>query len=230
MKREYKGFGAIAGVGRGKAMIIDISPPHYEIRDIEDSDRELGRFVRMLKKFCENTRKLSREIEKTVGKNESCILDSHIKMTHDLALQSEMITKISNGMCAEQATNEICDLYITRFMNADQDFVRQLAVDVKDVRLCILNLLLGIGDVYVESFMEDTILIGKELTPSIIARIDRKHTKGIVVESGSPQSHSAQLIKAMNIPGITYAENIHNLVKDGDIVTMDGSTGTIIVE
>lgn len=81
-----------------------------------------------------------------------------------------------------------------------------------------------------EDLGEDTILIGKELTPSIIARTDRKHTKGIVVESGSPQSHSAQLVRALNIPGITYAENIHNLIKDGEAVTVDGSTGTIIVE
>lgn len=133
-------------------------------------------------------------------------------------------------MCAEQATADICDMYIERFISADQDFLRQLAVDVKDVRLCILNLLLGIDNVNVEDLGEDTILIGKELTPSIIARTDRKHTKGIVVESGSPKSHSAQLVRALNIPGITYAENIHNLIKDGETVTVDGSTGTIIVE
>ena len=184
----------------------------------------------MLQKYCVTTRELSHYIEDTLGKNESCILDSHIKMTHDFALQSALISKINDGMCAEQATADICDMYIERFISADQDFLRQLAVDVKDVRLCILNLLLGIDNVNVEDLGEDTILIGKELTPSIIARTDRKHTKGIVVESGSPQSHSAQLVRALNIPGITYAENIHNLIKDGEAVTVDGSTGTIIVE
>ena len=229
MQREYKGYGAIGGVGTGKVKIIDCSFPHYENRLIEDTDKELKRFVSTFKIYRDNTRVQEKHIRKTVGRKEAKILDSHIKITHDHALQNEITKRINSGMCAEQAISEVCDIYIERFLNADADFLIQLAVDVKDVKLCMLNLLLGIKDIYVEEFEQDKVIVAKELTPSIIARLDRVHTKAVVVENGSPRSHSALLVKAMNIPGITHAENIHNLLRDGETVTADGSTGIIKV-
>jgi phosphotransferase system enzyme I (PtsI) len=230
MKREFSGLAVVDGISTGKVRIIDCSCPEYEIRKIDDCDRELGRFVRALKTYCENTRKQIEFIKKTLGTNESSILNSHIKMTHDLALQSELISIISNGMCAEEATAQVCDMYINRFLNADVEFVRQLAVDVMDVKLGVLNLLLGIEEPDVEHMEHDTIIVAKQLTPSIIARLDRNHTKGIVVEFGSPNSHGAILVKAMNIPAITEAVNIASLLKDGETVTIDGGTGKIYAE
>ena len=107
MSKEYKGKAVVGGVGTGKVKIIDCSCPEFKIREVEDSDRELGRFVRALKTFCDNCRKEIEYIEENIGHNEAVILNSHITMTHDLALQTELISKISDGMCAEQATCEI---------------------------------------------------------------------------------------------------------------------------
>lgn len=230
MRKQFKGTAVFGGTGKGKAKIIDCSYPEFEIHPVEDCDRELGRFVRALKTYCDNTRTQMKFIEETIGHSESGIFNSHIKMTHDLALQSELISKISNGMCAEQATAEICDVYIKRFVNADVEFVRQLAVDVKDVKSGVLNLLLGLEDIKVENFDEDTVVISEELTPSVVARLDRKHTKAIVVEKGSVNSHGAAIAKAMNIPAVTDVKNIDKLIKSGDNVTVNGDTGDIYVE
>ncbi len=229
MKRTYNGLAVVEGIGKGSAKIVDCSCPEFTVRKIEDSDRELGRFVRALKAYCENTREQIKLVEKTVGHSESGILNSHIKMTHDLALQSELISKISNGMCAEQATCEICDAYIARFLDADVDFVRQLAVDVKDVKLGVLNLLLKKEDVKVEHFDEDVIIVAEEITPSVVARVDREHTKGIVVEFGNINSHGAKLAKAMGIPGVSEVKGVDKLIKEGEYVTLNGNTGEVIV-
>jgi phosphotransferase system enzyme I (PtsI) len=229
MKREYQGYPVVEGVGTGKIKILDCSIPKFEIRKIEDSDRELGRFVRALKTFCENTREEIKMIKENIGLNESGILNSHIKMTHDLALQSELITKISNGMCAEQATCEVCDQYITRFLDADVDFVRQLALDVMDVRLGVLNILLGIESIKVEEFGEDTIVLCEELPPSVVARLDRVHTKGIAVNLGSSNSHCAKLASKMGIPSITGIEDIQSIAKDGEFAIIDGNHGKLVI-
>ncbi len=229
MRREYQGKPIVDGLGKGKIKVLDCSCPEFEIRKIDDSDRELGRFVRALKTFCENTREEIKMIKEKTGLNESGILNSHIKMTHDLALQSELITLISNGMCAEQATCEVCDRYIQRFLDADVDFVRQLALDVMDVRLGVLNLLLGLEDIKVEDFGEDTIVICKELPPSIVARLDQKHTKGIVVDLGSENSHGAKLANKMKIPSIAGIEDVQLLAKDGEEAVVDGTHGKLVI-
>lgn len=221
MERKYYGTKVIKGTGKGKIKILDCSCPDFEIRKIEDSDKELGRFVRALKTYCENTRKQIKFIEENIGHSEMAILNSHIKIVHDLALQSALIKKISNGMCAEQATCEVCDMYIKRFENADQNFVREIAIDVFDVKLNVLNLLLGIKNIEVEDFGEDTIVVCEELPPSVVVRLDRKHTKAIVVDVGSKESHGAKIAKAMNIPSICGIKDVENLVKDGESAVVE---------
>ena len=227
MSKLYKGLPVSGGIGRGNVRIVDCSCPEFEIKKIDDSDKELGRFVRVLKTYCDNTREQMDLIKRTVNHYEADILQSHINMTHNLALQSELITKVSNGMCAEQALSEVCDGYIHSFLDADVDFVRQLATDVKDLKTCITNLLLGVEDVKVEDFGEDSIIVAKELLPSVIARLDRKHTKGIVTEIGSYRSHGAALARAMNIPSVTNITDIDKLFSDGELATVNGDIGII---
>lgn len=227
MLHKIQGNSVVGGVGKGKIKIIDCSCPEFKIHKVEDSDKELGRFVRALKTFCDNTRKQIAHLEKTVGHTESQILEGHIKMTHDLALQSELITRISNGTCAEQATCEICDTYIKRFLDTDIDFVRQLYLDVLDVEVSVVKLLLEIPEESVEHFDEDVIIAAYELTPSVVARLDREHVKGIVVDFGSSNSHGAKLAKTMNIPSVAAVKSVDKLVCDGQYAELDADNGVL---
>ena len=51
--------------------------------------------------------------------------------------------------------------------------------------------------------------------------------KGIVTEKGSLLSHTAIIARELRIPSIVAVENATELLKNGDIVEMDGSTGDI---
>lgn len=230
MHKEISGTIIVGGIGKGRVKVIDCSCPDYTIRKIDDNDRELGRFVRILQTYCANTRNTIEHIDKNIGHRESRILNCHIKMVHDLALQSELINYISGGMCAEEAIDKICDSYISRFLETDIEFVRQLAVDVMDLKSNLLNLLMGIEPPQVEHFEEDTIVVSQELTPSAIARLDLKNTKAIVVEYGNYNSHCAQIHRAMGIPGMIRARGLLKAVHDGDFATFDGNKGIITVE
>ena len=98
-----------------------------------------------------------------------------------------------------------------------------------DVETCIMNLLLGKKDVAVEHFDEDTVVVTNEITPSVIARLDRLHTKAIVVGRGSKHSHSAHLVKAIKIIGVHNIENVASLLHNGETVVVNGSAGTVKV-
>ena len=52
-------------------------------------------------------------------------------------------------------------------------------------------------------------------------------SKGILVERGSILSHSAIVAREMGIPAIVGINHLFETLKDGDIVEMDGSKGTI---
>ncbi len=50
---------------------------------------------------------------------------------------------------------------------------------------------------------------------------------GLLIERGSILSHSAIVAREMGIPTIVGIRGLTSLVKSGDVVTMDGSTGEI---
>ena len=51
--------------------------------------------------------------------------------------------------------------------------------------------------------------------------------KGLIVEKGSLLSHSAIISREMNIPAVVGVENVTKILKNGDFVEFDGSTGII---
>jgi pyruvate,water dikinase len=50
---------------------------------------------------------------------------------------------------------------------------------------------------------------------------------GLLIERGSILSHSAIVAREMGIPTIVGIRGLTSLVKTGDVVTMNGSTGEI---
>jgi pyruvate,water dikinase len=50
---------------------------------------------------------------------------------------------------------------------------------------------------------------------------------GLIVEKGSLLSHSAIVAREMGIPAVVGVKNATRLLRDGDRVRLDGSTGTI---
>ncbi len=51
--------------------------------------------------------------------------------------------------------------------------------------------------------------------------------KGLIVEKGSLLSHSAIISREMNIPAIVGVLGATSVLKTGDLVQFDGSTGII---
>lgn len=74
-----------------------------------------------------------------------------------------------------------------------------------------------------------SVIVAKDLTPSMTAGINPANVCGIVTELGGKTSHSAILARALEIPAVVAVEGFLNSVKDGDTVVLDGSEGVVFV-
>ena len=74
----------------------------------------------------------------------------------------------------------------------------------------------------------NTVLVAKDLTPSMTACINKENIVGIVTEIGGKTSHSAILARAMEIPAVLSVPNVASILHDDDLVIVDGNDGTII--
>ena len=60
------------------------------------------------------------------------------------------------------------------------------------------------------------------------ADIDKDNVAGIITETGGRTSHSAIIARALEIPAVLSVANATTLVKNGDMIVIDGSAGKVI--
>lgn len=223
-----KGIGASKGYGIGTAVIYREADLSYTPRDNCVPAEEAERLAKAIEAFIERNEKLYERLSSSAGTREAEIISGHIMMVKDPYMRSEIEKLIETGKCAEAAFGEICDMFISMFSSVDDDLTRQRAVDVRDIKAEITGILLGVKTVDLSELPKDTVLVAKELTPSMTACINKENVVGFITEMGSKTSHAAILARAMEIPAVLSAKNASEEIQDGELVIVDGLKGNVI--
>ena len=226
----YHGIGASKGYGIGRVTVYSEADLRYTPRSDCDAQTEKIRFNDALKLFFERNERLSERVRKTAGDSAAEIILGHIMMMKDPYMCSEIEKKIDAGQCAEAAVEAVCDLFITMFSAVDDEMTKQRAADVKDIKSEMLALLLGVHTVDLSDLPKGTVLVAKELTPSMTACINKENVVGFITEVGSKTSHAAILARAMEIPAVLSVENATERLKDNSLVIVDGIRGEVLID
>ena len=226
----YHGIGASKGYGIGRVIVYSEADLRYTPRSDCDAQTEKTRFNDALKHFFERNERLSERVRKTAGDSAAEIILGHIMMMKDPYMCSEIEKKIDAGQCAEAAVEAVCDLFITMFSAVDDEMTKQRAADVKDIKSEMLALLLGVHTVDLSDLPKGTVLVAKELTPSMTACINKENVVGFITEVGSKTSHAAILARAMEIPAVLSVENATERLKDNSLVIVDGIRGEVLID
>ena len=224
----YKGTAASEGIGIGKVLLIEEVSLAYTPHTIADPAAEKVRFHEAVAAFIEDTKAKMEALKQSAGEKEALIMQGHISMIEDPYLQGETEKRIDSGECAEAAFEAICDMFIGMFSAVEDEMMRQRAADVRDVKSGVLAALLGVHEVKVSDAPKGTVLLAKELTPSVTAGINKDNIVGIITETGGKTSHSAILARALEIPAVLSVPDAVSLLKNGDSVIVDGSKGVVI--
>jgi phosphotransferase system enzyme I (PtsI) len=74
-----------------------------------------------------------------------------------------------------------------------------------------------------------SILIAEGLRPSDAALIDPARIAGVATEEGGTDGHTAILLRALGVPSVLGAPGLMTDLKSGDLMVLDGSEGTILL-
>ena len=223
-----KGIAASEGIGIGKVMIIAEQKLEYVPKEVTDVDAELKRYSDAVDAFCEETMEQADAIRKSTGNKEAEILEGHIAIIRDPFMNGEIENLIKAEQCAEKAVEQVCQMFINMFSATGDELTMQRATDVKDIRDSLLAILIGIHQVKISDAPENTVLVVKELTPSMTAGIKKENIVGIITETGSQTSHSAILARALEIPAVLSVEGATSKLSSDEQIIVDGSKGDII--
>lgn len=223
-----KGIAASEGIGIGKVMIIEETSLDYTPKTVTDTAAELERYKDAVEKFCAETEEQAEALRKSTGDKEAEILMGHIQMIKDPFMGGSIENLIESGQCAEAALDQQCNMFIDMFSQVEDEMTQQRAADVKDIKAAMLAILLGVKVVKISDAPKGTVLVAKEVTPSMTAGINKENIVGIITETGSQTSHSAILARALEIPAVLSVENSTTTLSSGEQVIVDGSAGEVV--
>ncbi|WP_419171093.1 phosphoenolpyruvate--protein phosphotransferase [Negativibacillus massiliensis] len=224
-----KGVGASSGIGIGTIVCIREESLDYSKVVFQGEAEEKARLKEAVDTFCKVTQEMAEDIRQRVGEKESEILSGQIMMLSDPFMTGQMEEMIASGSCAEAALDSVCQMYIEMFSNVDDELMRQRATDIRDIRTRMLRLLLGISSVDIASVPAGTVLVAKDLTPSMTVGLKKENISAILTEIGGKTSHSAILARALEIPAVLGIPQVLDQVSDGQQVIVDGESGEVIL-
>ena len=159
------------------------------------------------------------------------IIGAQLLMLTDPLLAEEVQEKISiRCYSAVRAVYETTEEQAAILADLEDPYLRERSADVKDVGQRILGILMGVEQKDLSVLSADTILVGREITPSQMASLDAAKVKGIVAEIGGKTSHTAILANNMEIAAVLGCQGLLAAVQDGMPILIDGTQGTVETE
>lgn len=226
---EYLGTKVGTGLGIGKVVII-------EDDSFDDIDEALVGSV------TDEVIKVTRAIDEVISDYDKSSRDSLEKDIQDLCKFYKMLLS-SSSLIGELTTameknnvNSVGAVKIVfkakekQLSELDNIYLRERSKDVYDVSLKLLRKLLGIEEFSLDNIKEDSVIVGREISPSLLLSGNLTHVKGIVADIGGKTSHVGILSTSLGIPSVFGVKNISSILKTGEEVFVDGNQGRIVTD
>ena len=224
------GVGAAEGIGIGAAKVVREQNVEVVKKSITNSEAEVNNFMRILDITKAETEEMSQALEKNASAKEAEILFGHIMLMSDPMLVDEIVNRIKGeSVCAEYAIEEVCNQYAAVFASMDDELMQQRATDMLDIKTRLIKKILGIENTDLSKLPYGSILVAKDLTPSMTAGLNPDNVLGIVTQFGGKTSHSAILARALEIPAVVGLSNLPEDISDDTDILLDGESGEVII-
>ncbi len=194
---------------------------------IEDIVAERQRFDSALQKAVQQLDDLYQIALEQVGEESATIFQVHKMMAEDEEYTSAIIQMIEGeSVNAEHAVFQAGESLAQVFASIDDEYMKERAVDVKDISGRIVAVLQDKGGT--QDLEEPCIVVADDLTPSETIQMDKSKILAFVTRKGSVNSHTAILARMMAIPAIVGAEYPEDI--DGAYAIVDGFKGELVIE
>ena len=226
---NFKGIAASDGIAIAKVFRLEEPDLTVGTDKVTDVEAEIVCFDDALTKTVADLEKIKIKAAASLGGEEAMVFDAHINMINDPELTGQTKEKISSeSVNAAFAFETVANQFVAMFEAMDNEYFRERAADVKDVKKRMLSHLLGVALNDPSTINEEVIVVAYDLTPSDTAQLDRRFVKGFATNIGGRTSHSAIMARSLEIPAIVGMGSILENTTDGEMVILDGLAGVII--
>ncbi len=222
------GLPGAPGIGIGVAVVKSPMADLYTVPRREAGNRraELRAFKRALEQVRLDVQSVADNLRDELSSEDHALFDVYLGILGDSAIGGEVAARIKAGEWAQGALSQVMIEHIRHFERMEHSYLRERAVDVKDLGTRVLAYLQAEGRDETD-FPEQTILVSEELTASMLGEIPRNRLAGMISVRGSGNSHVAILARAMGVPTVMGAVDLpYTRLRDMTVV-VDGYNGAV---
>ncbi|HXL14602.1 MAG TPA: phosphoenolpyruvate-utilizing N-terminal domain-containing protein, partial [Methylomirabilota bacterium] len=230
---HLQGIAASPGIGIGPVHIVD--PEEIEVSDGDLPPQavaaEQDRFRRAIEESLQEIGELREKIALETGEEQARILDAQIEILEDPEAVSQTLAAIERERKpAAFAYRKMLNAVAARLDEADSEYYRGRAIDVRDVRRRVLAHLGGVRSHSLRDLAEPSLIVASDLPPSEMALLPRNMALGFATDSGGRTSHTAIMARARGIPAVVGVKGATDSAQQGAIAIVDGTRGIAIFD
>ncbi|WP_282941679.1 phosphoenolpyruvate--protein phosphotransferase [Paenibacillus sp. RC67] len=228
-----KGIGASSGIAMGKAFVI----PTWEwdfpdkLIDVTDLAFEFERLYDGIRSSKDEIETIKQEFVSVLGEEQTSIFDAHLAILEDPIFMNEVQGIMQKQYkAAEVAVKEAIEKFVNMFDLLDDQYMKERALDIKDVGNRLLKHLLGALEETLPPKDQPYLVVAKELSPSQMVHLDTNLALGLVTMLGGKTSHVAIMARAMGVPYVLGLEGkLSTPIQNGDYLIIDGDEGCVYI-
>ena len=234
MSFTLHGVGVSGGIAIGHAHLVShvtLEVAHYAVPQIE-IESEVARLDSAFNMVRAELDALHASVIGPAAAEYGAFLDLHRMILDDSTLSVAAKTYVTQNQCnAEWAITQQMNVLLVQFEQIEDDYLRERKADVVQVVERVLKALLGHPG-YVPPPAKhdgDSILVAHDLSPADVIQYKRHRFTAFLTDLGGLTSHTAIVARSLNIPSIVALHHARQLIRDNDLLIVDGSQGVVIV-
>ena len=234
MSFTLHGAGVGGGIAIGRVHLISsarLEVAHYEIKP-EHLELEVMRFSVAVDKVRGELQALRRSVPASAPTELGAFLNLHLMILDDATLSHAPRDLVRSLHCnAEWALVQQMDYLVAQFDKIDDPYLRERKADVIQVVERVLKAMLDQPSRASSAPAHEAslIVVAHDLSPADMILFKHHQYAGFVTDLGGVTSHTAIVARSLNIPAIVGAHTARRMVREGELVIVDGVQGVLIV-
>ena len=230
------GLAVSPGIAIGHAHLVShatLEVSHYVIPS-KHVEAEVERFDTAMQAVRDElaSLRLAAEAGTSAASEISAFVDLHAMILEDPLLTEVPRELIRTRRCnAEWALVQQMDLLVEQFDQIEDAYLRERKQDVVQVVERVVKSLMGRPGKLPSKRKHDgqMIVVAHDLSPADTIHFKQNLIGGFITDVGGATSHTAIVARSLAIPAVVGLHHARQLIRDDDLLIIDGTKGVIIV-
>jgi phosphotransferase system enzyme I (PtsI) len=229
-----RGIEVSPGYAVGPARVFDREQFSVRVKNVEPEavETEVLRFLVARDKVLEQMNARLKHLPARIRAVAAGIIEGHIAMIGEEGLRQDIEEQIrKHHYTVEYALSRAFRVRLKALEDSGQDsFTQRIRQDFVEIENELMRAVVGREAETLAGLKEPTVVVAHALGPSQIAELGRGKVIGLLTDMYGRSSHVSIIAASLGIPTVVGLESITLDVTTGDLVVVDGSSGTAIVD